>query len=641
MMRMSVSVKSIFIFVSVVVVLQMLSFSASSVTVNRISDTDNVLIEGQIEEPVEGNLFARISADLETVNLLMEKKEYQKGLAIVQHNLNILKKGVYPYVTVEMLFLGGECCFNLNKYAEAKSFYQKGTNLLTYHGVIGDFSDNLAVYSQVLFALGDDNQAYDVISGVIDSCDSLILTLINQRLADIEMGSDIRNKKVRYENMQHQFYLRKMELEVQKNLLEKNENILIWLTLLVIVLFGIVVFMGIKYNNQLAVSGVLEQRNREITQRRMELEVAKEEAEKSEALKRSFLNNLTSEIRTPLQVLAGISEILHHEDKVKGEYVDLVRLIKYSGKELLDYVEEIVDVSKIDSGQIVLELTECQLEPFIQNIMGTIEGLEPQRKVYVAFSGLDEFRENNLFYTDVQRFGVVLRKWIEFVLDISEDLELYVKVEMKDNGQVVQVEVEMKKIGKTNVVWSKNERFAHVEKYAYSVIRKMLSFIGGTCRFDVINQGARVSLFVPNRKKGQKALSDSETSVVQWTEIKVWIMFSDDENFEAVKTVLRGLGVRVLRVDGGDDVLSRFSEFYFPDVLLIDECFIDEENEIMKEIMTMGDRFIAIVQTEKLFAMGVENMVQDGFVHYLLKPNDASIMPYVLSSYLKNSVENE
>jgi len=89
-----------------------------------------------------------------------------------------------------------------------------------------------------------------------------------------------------------------------------------------------------------------------VKQRTKELEKAKVKAEESDRLKSAFLSNMSHEIRTPMNAIIGFSSVLSQGNISKQETEEYTNLIISNGNHLLNLINDIIDISKIDSGQI-------------------------------------------------------------------------------------------------------------------------------------------------------------------------------------------------------------------------------------------------------------------------------------------------
>lgn len=112
-----------------------------------------------------------------------------------------------------------------------------------------------------------------------------------------------------------------------------------------------------------------------------ELKLAKEEAISANQLKSEFLANMSHEIRTPLNSVIGFSDLLELEVK-DPKQLQYLHAIKNGGKSLLSLINNILDLSKIESGYMKVELHPIHLKPFLRDIMtmfvetGKKKGLE-------------------------------------------------------------------------------------------------------------------------------------------------------------------------------------------------------------------------------------------------------------------------
>jgi len=111
-------------------------------------------------------------------------------------------------------------------------------------------------------------------------------------------------------------------------------------------------------------------KNLEITveERTKELLKAKEQAEESDRLKSAFLANMSHEIRTPMNGILGFAELLKEPGLTGEEQQDYIRIIQKSGVRMLNIINDIVDISKIESGLMKLEIQESNINEQIEYI---------------------------------------------------------------------------------------------------------------------------------------------------------------------------------------------------------------------------------------------------------------------------------
>ena len=108
-------------------------------------------------------------------------------------------------------------------------------------------------------------------------------------------------------------------------------------------------------------------RTAQLTQRNIELMAAKEQAERSDKFKSLFLANMSHEIRTPMNGILGFAELIREAD-VPTEITENVDVIITNGKHLLDLINDIVDVSKIEAGLMELKKLTFDLNGLMREL---------------------------------------------------------------------------------------------------------------------------------------------------------------------------------------------------------------------------------------------------------------------------------
>jgi urea transport system substrate-binding protein len=119
----------------------------------------------------------------------------------------------------------------------------------------------------------------------------------------------------------------------------------------------------------------LEVRQRQLEERSVELEVAKNAAEAANRAKSSFLANMTHELRTPLNAIIGYSELLQEEALELGEeeFVMDLASINIAGKQLLNIISDILDISKIEAGKMTLFLENVEVLNLLEQVVTTVQ----------------------------------------------------------------------------------------------------------------------------------------------------------------------------------------------------------------------------------------------------------------------------
>lgn len=116
-----------------------------------------------------------------------------------------------------------------------------------------------------------------------------------------------------------------------------------------------------------------------------QLKEAKEKAEESDRLKSAFLANMSHEIRTPMNAIIGFTDLILNDLLNKNERHQYLRVIKNSGENLLNIINDIIDISKIESGQLKIKEEKFDLHSVLQNIQNIAESLIIQKDKDIRF----------------------------------------------------------------------------------------------------------------------------------------------------------------------------------------------------------------------------------------------------------------
>ncbi len=140
-----------------------------------------------------------------------------------------------------------------------------------------------------------------------------------------------------------------------------------------------------------------------------ELFLAKEKAEEGDRLKSAFLANMSHEIRTPMNGILGFAELLKGDYITKKEKSDYLKIIDINGKQLLNLINDILDVAKIESNQLTINKELTEINPLLKEIYHLfIEEQKRLKKQEIKFVLKIPDNENNMIFTDTARLQQIL-----------------------------------------------------------------------------------------------------------------------------------------------------------------------------------------------------------------------------------------
>ncbi len=126
----------------------------------------------------------------------------------------------------------------------------------------------------------------------------------------------------------------------------------------------------------------------ELRQSRDQLRLANSELEKASRLKDEFLASMSHELRTPLTGILGLSEVLQLQTfgPLTEKQLKAVRNIEISGRHLLELINDILDLSKIEAGKLDMQFEPCSAADVCQASLNLVKGMATQKKISVSFS---------------------------------------------------------------------------------------------------------------------------------------------------------------------------------------------------------------------------------------------------------------
>lgn len=147
--------------------------------------------------------------------------------------------------------------------------------------------------------------------------------------------------------------------------------------------------------------------NEEKEKRAAELIIAKEKAEESDKLKTAFLQNMTHEIRTPLNEIIGFSGLLSKDNLSKEDITDFTAMISESGQRLIEIVNNVIDISKIQTGQIQIDNKLIQIDFLLIDILNIFRFSAKAKDLTLKY----HLPENApvMIYTDEMRLRQIFR----------------------------------------------------------------------------------------------------------------------------------------------------------------------------------------------------------------------------------------
>jgi signal transduction histidine kinase len=176
----------------------------------------------------------------------------------------------------------------------------------------------------------------------------------------------------------------------------------------------------------------------ELKRRQMELEQAREQAEQASRTKSQFLASMSHELRTPLNAILGYTELMADGTygELSEEMLEVLKRLEANGRHLLGLINDLLDLSKVEAGQFVLDLSDYCIQDIAQTVRSTLEPLAADKKLAFKVEVAPELPPGR---GDGRRLTQVLINLVGNAIKFTDAGEVAIKAEAKNGSFYVSV----------------------------------------------------------------------------------------------------------------------------------------------------------------------------------------------------------
>ena len=400
---------------------------------------------------------------------------------------------------------------------------------------------------------------------------------------------------------------------------------------------------------------LVRQRTRELEESNIQLLKAKEKAEESDRLKSAFLSNMSHEIRTPMNAIVGFSCLLREPElssQTMNHYIDIITA---KGNLLMHIINDIIDISKVEAGEIDIKKSACSIDDLMNELHSTFAGvLESAQKTHIDLKIIPPERDVNIItLTDSFRLKQILanlldnaikfthKGFVEFGYSIiREEDPKRIKFFVRDSGIGISTE-------NTEFIFTRFRQIdeSHTRKYGgtglgLSISKKLVELLGGNLELaSIFGTGSTFHFSIPyepaenNSQTIEKLRNTNKT--YSWNNKTILIVEDNYTGFVLLQNYLLHTQAKLIHVSNGIEAVNICKSNANIDLVLMDIQLLGMNGfEATAIIKKHRKELTVIAETAYVMTEDILQAKKAGCDDFLTKPIEKDKLLMVLGNYL-------
>jgi PAS domain S-box-containing protein len=375
----------------------------------------------------------------------------------------------------------------------------------------------------------------------------------------------------------------------------------------------------------------------------LELIEAKEHAEESDRLKSSFLANISHEIRTPMNGILGFAELLKTPELSSDIQENYIRIIEQSGNRMLNIINDIVDISKIEAGQMKIHIQETNVNQLLSDLQVFFTPESKKKGLSLSLTTLLPDEESNI-QTDHHKLTQILSNLIKNALKFTKSGSIEFGYSLtgsptkltEPNSELVKLQFFVKDTGvgipanQTEMIFERFRQGSVSLTRAYegaglglSISKAFIELLGG--QIWVESESGKGSVFYFNLPFSKKTIASSKIVPInlgpKLRSSHILIAEDDEICMTYIKTILKNEDISIFEASNGIDAVDIVKINQKIDLVLMDMKMPEMDGyEATRQIKLMRPRLPVIAQTAYAFVEDLEKARKAGCDDYITKP---------------------
>ena len=353
----------------------------------------------------------------------------------------------------------------------------------------------------------------------------------------------------------------------------------------------------------------------QVASRTIELATALQEAKAANNVKNVFFSQITHELRTPMNAILGFVQLMQRDISLNAEHQEQLQIISHSGEHLMALINDVLEVSKIEAGRLILEQNNFDLYRLLK-------GIEEMLKIKAQAKNIDfviqkRDRVPQYIQTDEQKLRQVLinllanavkftsQGEVKLIIDYNLQKPHQIDFEVQDTGSGIAAE-ELDSLFIPFVQTQTGRQSQSGTGLGLSICQEYVELMGGKIEVDTqVDLGSTFSFTIPI-KIGEPTTPSLESRRViglQPNQIVPKILVAEDrwENRQFLVRLLEMIGFEVKEASDGSEAIAIWSD-WSPDLILMDlQMPVLDGYEATKHIKRSDKSIVIIAITASQF----------------------------------------
>ncbi len=402
-----------------------------------------------------------------------------------------------------------------------------------------------------------------------------------------------------------------------------------------------------------------------ITKREKQMEVEKFKAEESSKAKSIFLSNMSHDIRTPMNAIIGYTNLAKKEENTLGEVREYLNKIEASSQHLLALINDVLEMSRIESGKMDLEPIEVDLKKTLREVkdMFATQMEEKQIEFFVDCSQI----RNRRVLCDKNRLNRVLLNLLSnsykftpeegtisvTLWQIEDDSDEFGKYELRveDSGIGMSPEFAARVFDEFERERTSTVSGIQGTGLGMAITKSIVELMGGT--IDVVTAPDLGTEFIIQLKlklqsgadlidEKEDEKEDEKSVSLDFSEMRLLLVEDNEINREIAEMILEEAGFSLDTAENGKEAVEKVAASepgYFDAVLMDIQMPIMNGYDATKEIRSLEDLVLSkipiIAMTANAFSEDIKMVEEVGMNAHIAKPLDVAVMMKTLEEVLQ------